>query len=392
MKTSRLILIVVSFSFRLVLLLIIPNSLFGQWSTGPNPTTNDNVGIGAAAQGSKLSIASSWGVSGCSYHGVPALQIDWQAPSIIPLCPNGISGVKPKIIRVFKSTQIGNNPMLVLDDYGNFGLGTEDPLAKLHTMGGGLFEGNQKPDLVTISNAATGVPAASSALFIKYTKSQNFNPYILRLYGENVNGAGDRFVVRNDGQVGIGVSNPFYSLSVAGGILVDNDGHFDGTITSNSEDLVLKFGGFTSGEAIGSIRTGNSPNGIDFFTAYEQRMKIRMDGAVVIGDVSAPPGYKLYVESGILTEQVKVAIKTTNDWSDFVFSPNYRLLALSEVQEYISLHHHLPDVPSAKEVVNHGVNLAEMDATLLQKIEELTLYILEQDKKIRELQAILGIK
>ncbi len=81
-----------------------------------------------------------------------------------------------------------------------------------------------------------------------------------------------------------------------------------------------------------------------------------------------------------------MAVKTTGDWSDYVFADNYELRSLSEVATFIDKNNHLPGVPSAEEVVESGIDMAKMDATLLQKIEELTLYILQQEKRIAELE------
>jgi hypothetical protein len=76
----------------------------------------------------------------------------------------------------------------------------------------------------------------------------------------------------------------------------------------------------------------------------------------------------------------------TDVWSDFVFEKDYNLKTLEEVEDYINKNKHLPDVPSESEIFETGVNIAEMNAILLQKIEELTLYILEQDKRIKSLE------
>ncbi len=125
-------------------------------------------------------------------------------------------------------------------------------------------------------------------------------------------------------------------------------------------------------------------------------MRIMKDGQVGIGNVSTvpyvngAPKYKLYVEKGILTESVKVALASTIDWSDYVFADNYELKTLNEVEDYIKENKHLPGVPSAEEVVKDGIDVAKMDATLLQKIEELTLYVIEQQKQIEELKAKLN--
>ena len=73
-------------------------------------------------------------------------------------------------------------------------------------------------------------------------------------------------------------------------------------------------------------------------------------------------------------------------WSDFVFDKNYDLPKLSDVEKHINDKQHLPGIPSEKEVLENGISVGEMQAKLLQKIEELTLYVIEQDKKIKILQ------
>lgn len=103
--------------------------------------------------------------------------------------------------------------------------------------------------------------------------------------------------------------------------------------------------------------------------------------------VTIPTGspYKMAVAGGIITEKVRIATNGTTFWADFVFDKNYKLRSLSEVAEYIKLNKHLPDVPSTTEVNNNGIDLAQTQAILLQKVEELTLYVIEQNKKIERL-------
>ncbi len=110
--------------------------------------------------------------------------------------------------------------------------------------------------------------------------------------------------------------------------------------------------------------------------------------AIIIGSKvsQTPKGYKLFVEDGILTEKVKVAVKNTAEWSDKVFAPSYSLRPLTEVAQYIDKHQHLPGVPSAVEVVEKGIDVAKMDAKLLEKIEELTLYSIQLEKTNQNLQ------
>lgn len=111
-----------------------------------------------------------------------------------------------------------------------------------------------------------------------------------------------------------------------------------------------------------------------------------VQGVVRIGNVSTPnaltsPGYSLYVQYGVLAESFKIASSTGSyDWSDYVFDKDYKLPALSEVENYIKDNKHLPGVPSTDDVQCDGIDLAKMDATLLKKIEELTLYVLQLKK------------
>ncbi|MCG8310028.1 MAG: hypothetical protein MI975_21710 [Cytophagales bacterium] len=89
----------------------------------------------------------------------------------------------------------------------------------------------------------------------------------------------------------------------------------------------------------------------------------------------------------IETTEVKVNLSY---WSDFVFGPDYDLKSLDQVEDFIRANGHLPDIPSAEEVKENGISLGEMDARLLQKSEELTLYVIEQQKEIKELRRDLS--
>jgi trimeric autotransporter adhesin len=112
-------------------------------------------------------------------------------------------------------------------------------------------------------------------------------------------------------------------------------------------------------------------------------------GAIVIGSISSIPtsGYKLYVAEGILTEKIKAALKNGANWSDFVFADDYKLKSLEEVEQFINTYKHLPGVPSAEELVKDGgIDMNKMFAKQMEKIEELTLYIIEMKKEIKALQ------
>ncbi len=102
-------------------------------------------------------------------------------------------------------------------------------------------------------------------------------------------------------------------------------------------------------------------------------------GNLGIGTIN-PGSWKLAVNGEIRAKEIKVE----TGWSDFVFYDNYKLPTLLEVENHIKIKGHLKDIPSAKEVEENGIYLGEMDSKLLQKIEELTLYTIQQEKKIKK--------
>ncbi|MBV8730412.1 MAG: hypothetical protein JO336_11460 [Acidobacteriia bacterium] len=97
---------------------------------------------------------------------------------------------------------------------------------------------------------------------------------------------------------------------------------------------------------------------------------------------AAPMNCKLSVAGAIQAQDVTV----NTGWADYVFDLNYRLAPLSEIAGYIEQHHHLPDIPSAAEVQQNGVNLGDMHSKLLAKIEELTLHMIQAEKENQQLR------
>ncbi len=180
------------------------------------------------------------------------------------------------------------------------------------------------------------------------------------------------------------------------GVVVDNNLN-DGNITTTSPMFIGRRGG------------GNSFQGdIDEITIYKRDLTnserqslfeignktstlwqsnnstiFYNSGSVGIGTSNAF-GYKLAIAGKIITEEVKVALK--ENWPDFVFKNNYNLRTLEEVEKHINKKGHLPEIPSEVEVITNGINLGEMDAKLLLKIEELTLYIIHMNKRINQLE------
>ncbi|BDD05651.1 hypothetical protein [Aureibacter tunicatorum] len=133
------------------------------------------------------------------------------------------------------------------------------------------------------------------------------------------------------------------------------------------------------------IGIGSSAN------ARENAFTVLKNGKIGIGeemhsDAQMAGDYKLFVNGGIKSTAVRVM---QAPWADFVFEKEYKLRSLAEVKSYIEENKRLPDMPSAEQVGEEGVDLAEVNAKLLQKIEELTLYLLEQEDRIKQLESRL---
>ncbi|MFS4457365.1 hypothetical protein [Maribacter sp. 2304DJ31-5] len=130
--------------------------------------------------------------------------------------------------------------------------------------------------------------------------------------------------------------------------------------------------------------TNNSAiRGFNFSNSNGSLLDISRNGSVSIATASTG-SHKLAVGGSIGAREIKVEVGT---WSDFVFYKDYNLPTLMEVEKHIQEKGHLKDIPSAQDVAQNGINLGEMNAKLLQKIEELMLYTIQQEKEINELKS-----
>jgi|GEM_PF-7084157 len=144
----------------------------------------------------------------------------------------------------------------------------------------------------------------------------------------------------------------------------------------------LNFDGWT-GELTKFV-SNNSDLAISVAVGTNKYFKVYGDGSVVLGNVSKPTGYKLYVDDGILAKRVKVALpSSSSDWMDVVFNPEYNLESIDSLKQFIKCNNHLPGMQSGQQLVESGgIDVFEMFKLQQMKIEELTLYIIKLNDEL----------
>jgi cytochrome b involved in lipid metabolism len=206
----------------------------------------------------------------------------------------------------------------------------------------------------------------------------------------------------NLAKVGIGTSNPTHKLHTVGNVLFTKTLQVDGNVAigaqpSNFSTLKIKNPDKSAGLEID--QTGNNQSFAKLlFLEYsnpateiikvtntvtnEVPFLLQANGSMTIHN-GTQKTLQLNADG---TLQARVIILDAYNWPDYVFKKNYDLMPLSKIKKYIEVNGHLPEVPSARETAENGIDIAEMNKILLQKIEELTLHLIEQDERIKELE------
>ncbi|WP_299259931.1 hypothetical protein [uncultured Aquimarina sp.] len=211
-------------------------------------------------------------------------------------------------------------------------------------------------------------------------------------YGATVQSGATLFQVGANGNVGIGTINPNSKLHIVNGssggtvhgyselTLEDDDHTMMNLLSPNTK---IGYYGFsdTDDDFVGGMQYYHNTDKMEFRVNNHQESDMVINKLGNIGIGTTTPDAKLAVNGNIHTKEVKVDLI---GWADYVFKEDYKLPTLQQVEDHIIKNGHLINIPSATEVAENGIQLGKMNAKLLEKIEELTLYTIAQEKKLKE--------
>ena len=185
------------------------------------------------------------------------------------------------------------------------------------------------------------------------------------------------------GNLSVGSTSSAARLDVSGGPLWTTNNWQKSVKLSNAGAIEFagtyrSFGiGASGGLLFFSNANVNGTGGANYYMVADGNT-----GNMSIGSTLPSPNYKLVVEGAVSARRIKVQ---QSGWADYVFHPGYELPPLQEVENFVSKQQHLPGIPSEKEVKEEGLDLGEFDRKLLKKVEELTLYIIQLNKRVDNL-------
>lgn len=293
---------------------------------------------------------------------------------------------------------------------GNVGVGTNDPKAKLEVAGGEIMCSGLNAGFRVYSSNGDNVNGAPwYGLGVSNTDLgfgvSNSTVQLAGYYGLNFQTAQGRMVMLNNGNVGIGVTQPSNILHIKQSLqLGQNKGDFIELtkIQGNGFGNNIYINDFINRETAGgdwistSYIKGVSIDGsyVNPTTLkswikqvpYEDKIDFGSNGKTYMSihrDLNTTNNAVLVVDGVIHAKEVKVDL--TADLADYVFNSDYSLMPLHKVEAFVKENKHLPAIPSAAEVKEKGLSMGEMQNKLLQKIEELTLYVIELEKRVNDL-------
>jgi len=277
----------------------------------------------------------------------------------------------------------GNTELATLTNTGNFGIGTSSPTEKMTVNGnihlGGNLVGKRTSStislasntdwtngsLIELSGDDDSFNGRYGNILLLAGKGKTVNGVVKRgeinfasITGDVANGStfSNNMIIKNNGFVGIGTNSPSYKLEV------------NGSISNGGADFIL---GRLDGRSQG--------------TKIAQRALVHDLGDVLW--VNYDGDFEGGVKMGGRGLAVKeVCVNQSIAWCDYVFEPDYRLMPLNQLQLFIQKNKHLPEIPTSAEVEKDGISLSKMVTLQMKKIEEMTLYILELETRVKKVE------
>jgi len=356
-----------------------------------------NVGIGTTNPGSALTVKSaSTGVSiepgSGTYFGTLAFNRESKNGAIFNSAGNAFQinngGDDQNLhIQVYHGdgSLVTNNALVIAGTTGNVGIGTTSPTRQLEVVSGtgvGPLKVSGPNGYLLVDNVGSGQSFYQANTFHQFQGTSG-TPILTMLAS---------------GNVGIGSTSPGAALTVINSSPVIQLYDADSNPADGSSLGKLAFG--SAGSAWASVEASRFNNYLDdvsdlsFKTSFAtgaggdgtniERMRITHSGNVAIGTTD-PKGYKLAVAGNAVAESMTVKLQA--NWPDYTFKKEYYLMPLAELKTYVGKNQHLPEMPSAAQVAKDGINLGEMNSLLLKKVEELTLYLIDKEKQVNDLNA-----
>lgn len=369
-----------------------------------NPTTGRLVvNTGVAAPASAIDIRNSAGGADNN----PAITWAGGVYGFIDFNLNSVQGIRysalgPLVFGSNTNAAYGSSTFteaMRITAAGKVGLGMNAPGAQLHINSINTTANTRGNVFISTSDAAAIDAGGQLSFGGSYTgttqtywaaiagRKENatdtdYSGYLQFSTRKNAGNLLERMRVTSDGNFGIGTTNPGLKTHIFGitGFPATTGTAQTGVLRlqGSSSQAVLDFG--VNGASGSYLQATNQTT----LNATYPLLLNPNGGSVGIGTTDIPVGHKLAVNGSVIA--TAVTVKVYNEWSDYVFDKDYKLPALSQVKDYIDKNHHLPDMPSAKEVKANGLNLGEINNILTKKVEELTLYLIDGEKREKDLR------
>ena len=284
-------------------------------------------------------------------------------------------GIGTKTNHSFNLFTNNSAPQMTLTASGKVGVGYNSPNYKLDVNGDGSFFSD--PIISSPTSFTTG-----GVLNIRHGQFTIYN--LLKLDGQSIQA---QYNYQGLGNSPFQLSlNPFGGKVVTGNL--NSIEQFEVKTASSNYGMVHTDGTISVGTYVGGAGNGgyvgtksNHPLYL-FSNDGGPALTVATSGNIGIGTNYAPS--KLSVNGNIICEEVNVQLRS--NWPDYVFGDNHPLLPLNELEKYIDTHNHLPNIPAAATVEKNGLKVGEMQTKMMEKIEELTLYIIALKKQVDDLQ------